>query len=103
MKIDNIRNILENAHIIQTEETYYQFAGLKYNPTIIQEILKLKIQGCRLFLKLLDTPRELLLISLESLAEDKTKSLEREVHDIRNKKLVDKRYRIEDNYVNRSN
>ena len=103
MKIDNIRNILENAHIIQNEETYYQFAGLKYNPAIIQEISKLKIQGCRLFLKSFDTPRELFLSSLESLAEDKTKSLERELHEIRNKKLVDKRYRIEDNCVNWSN
>ena len=103
MKIDNIRNILENAHIIQNEETYYQFAGLKYNPAIIQEISKLKIQGCRLFLKSFDTPRELFLSSIESLAEDKTKRLERELHEIRNKKLVDKRYRIEDNYVNWSN
>ena len=41
--------------------------------------------------------------SLESLAEDEIKSLERELHEIRNKKLVDKRYRIGDNYVNWSN
>jgi hypothetical protein len=99
MKIDNKRNILENAHIIQNEETYYQFAGLKYNPAIIQETSKLKIQGCRLFW-ILWTPRELFLSSLESLAEDKTKGLERELHELRNTKLVDKRYRIEDNYVN---
>jgi len=50
MKVDNKRNILENAHITQNDETYYQFAGLKYNPAIIQETSKLKIQGCRLFL-----------------------------------------------------
>jgi len=43
------------------------------------------------------------LSSLESLAEDEIKSLERELHEIRNKKLVDKRYRIGDNYVNWSN
>lgn len=42
MKIDNIRNILENAHMIQSEETYYQFADLKYKPAIIQETSKLK-------------------------------------------------------------
>jgi hypothetical protein len=43
------------------------------------------------------------LSSLESLAEDEIKSLERELHEIRNKKLVDKRYRIGDNYVSCSN
>lgn len=54
-------------------------------------------------MKSFDTPRELFLSSLESLAEDKTKGLERELHELRNTKLVDKRYRIEDNYVNWSN
>lgn len=73
MKIDNIRDILENAHIIQNEETYYQFAGLKYNPAIIQETSKLKIQGCRLFLKSFDTPRELFLSSVEVLQKIKLK------------------------------
>ena len=76
MKINNIRNILENAHVIQTEETYSQFAGLEFNPTIIEEVSKLKIQGCRLFMKSFDLPRELFLSSLEILAEDKTKELE---------------------------
>ena len=38
--------------------------------------------------------------SLESLAEDEIKSLERELNEIRNKQWVYKRYRIEDNYVN---
>lgn len=28
--------------MIQNEETYYQFAGLKYKPAIIQETSKLK-------------------------------------------------------------
>ncbi len=41
--------------------------------------------------------------SLESLAEDEIKSLERELHEIRNKKLVGKRYRIGGNYVSWSN
>jgi hypothetical protein len=86
MKIDNIRNILENAHIIQNEETYYQFASQKYNPAIIRGISKLKIQGCRLFLVSFDIPRGLFLPSLESLAEDETKSLEHELNEIRNKK-----------------
>jgi hypothetical protein len=53
--------------------------------------IKIKIQGCRLFLKLFDTPRELFLSFLESLAEDKTKGLERELHELRNTKLVYKR------------
>ena len=49
MKIDNIRNILENAHIIQTEETFLQFAGLEFNSSIIEEVSKIKIQASQLF------------------------------------------------------
>jgi hypothetical protein len=61
MKIDNIRNILENAYVIQTEETFLQFAGLEFDSSIIEEVTKIKIQGCQLFLKRFDSPRELFL------------------------------------------
>lgn len=103
MKIDNIRNILENAHVIQTEETFLQFAGLEFDSSIIEEVAKIKIQGCQLFLKRSDSPRELFLASLETLADDKTKDLEQKLHEIRNTKVVDKRYKIGSNYVNWSN
>lgn len=95
MKLDNIRNILENTHIIQNEETYRQFTGLKYSSAIIEGTSKLKIQGCKLFWKLFEAPLELFLSSLEDLAEATTKNLERKLHERRNKKLVDKRYKIE--------
>ncbi len=103
MNLDNIRNILENAHIIQNEETYSQFAGLKYDPTIIEQVSSIKIQCCQLFMKSYQSPRELFLSSLQILSEDKTKRLEQELHEIRNTKVVDKRYKIDGNYVNWSN
>ncbi|HET6588794.1 MAG: hypothetical protein AB7V56_13150 [Candidatus Nitrosocosmicus sp.] len=49
MKIDNIRNTLEKAHVIQTEERFLQFAALEFNSSIIEEITKIKIQECQLF------------------------------------------------------
>jgi hypothetical protein len=103
MKIDNIRNILENAYVIQTEETFLQFAGLEFDSSIIEEVTKIKIQGCQLFLKRFDSPRELFLASLETLADDKTKDLEQKLHETRNTKVFDKRYKIGDNYVNWNN
>ncbi|MBA3749774.1 MAG: hypothetical protein H0X03_02560 [Nitrosopumilus sp.] len=45
----------------------------------------------------------LFLSSLESLAEDKTKNLENELHQVRNKKILEKRFKINNNYVNWSN
>lgn len=90
MKIDNIRNILENSHVIQTEETFLQFAGLEFDTSII-EVVRTKIQGCQLFLKRFDSPRELFLPSLETLADDKTKDLEQKLYETRNTKVVDKR------------
>ncbi|HYG00191.1 MAG TPA: M3 family metallopeptidase [Candidatus Saccharimonadales bacterium] len=103
MNLDNIRNMLENAHIIQNEETYSQFAGLKYDPTIIEHVSSIKIQCCQLFMKSHHSPRELFLSSLEIIAEDKTKRLEQKLHEIRNTKVVDKRYKLEGNYINWSN
>lgn len=103
MNRDNIRNMLENTHIIQNEETYSQFAGLKYNPAIIEQISRINIQCCQLFMKSYDSPRELLLSSLEILAEDGTKSLELELHETRNTKIIDKRYKLGGTYVNWNN
>lgn len=102
MKINNIRNILENAHVIQTEETYSQFAGLEFNPTIIEEV-SVKNSRMSIIMKAFDSPRELFLSALEILAEDKTKELEQKLHETRNAKVIDQRYKIEGNYVNWSN
>ena len=88
MNRDNIRNMLENAHIIQNEETYSQFAGLEYNPEIIERVSRINIQCCQLFMKSYDSPRELFLASLEILAEDGTKSLEQELHETRNAGII---------------
>ncbi len=76
--------MLENAHIIQNEETYYQFAGLVYNPAIIEQVSIINIQCCQLFMKSYDSQSELFLASLEILADDGTKSLEQELHETRN-------------------
>lgn len=103
MNRDNIRNMLENTHIIQYEETYSQFAGLKYDPTIIEQISRINIQCCQLFMKSYDSPKELFLSSLEILAEDGTKGLEQELHETRNTKIIDKRYKLEGTYVNWNN
>lgn len=72
MSLNKLRSILENTQIIQNEETYKQFAGLKYDNTVIKEISKLKFTGCELFLGSFSEPRELFLSSLENMAEDKT-------------------------------
>ena len=103
MNRDNIRNILENAHILQNEETYSQFAGLEYNPEIIEQVSGINIQCCQLFMKSYDSPRELFLASLEILAEDGTKSLEQELYETRNAGIIDKRYKLEGDYVNWNN
>jgi oligoendopeptidase F len=95
--------MLENAHIIQNEETYSQFAGLEYNPEIIERVSRINIQCCQLFMKSYDSPRELFLASLEILAEDGTKSLEQELHETRNAGIIDKRYKLEGDYVNWNN
>lgn len=103
MKLDKIREILESSHIIQNEEIYYQFAGLKYNPKIIEGMSKIKIQSCKLFIESFTEPRELFLSSIETLAEDKTKNLETLLHKTRNREIIDKNYKIQNNYINWSN
>ena len=80
--------MLENAHIIQNEETYSRLAGLEYNPEIIEQVSRINIQCCQLFMKSYDSPRELFLASLEILAEDGTKSLEQELHETRNAGII---------------
>lgn len=80
-----------------------QFAGLEFDSSIIEEVTKIKIQGCQLFLKRFNSPRELFLASLETLTNDKTKGLEQKIHETRNTKVIDKRYKTGDNYVNWSN
>lgn len=95
--------MLENADIIQNEETYYQFAGLGYNPAIIEQVSIINIQCCQLFMKSYDSQSELFLASLEILADDGTKSLEQELHETRNVGIIDKRYRLKGDYVNWNN
>jgi hypothetical protein len=48
----------------------------------------MRIQGCYLFMKSFkdEKSNRLFLSSLESLAEDKTKNLENELHQVRNRK-----------------
>ncbi|MDQ4073476.1 MAG: hypothetical protein M3162_04130 [Thermoproteota archaeon] len=103
MNLEKFRNTLENMYIIQTEETFRQFAGLQYNPLIIQEIAKIKAKCSRLFLTSIKEPRKLFLSCLENLAEDNTKTLENRLYLARNKRIIDKRFKINNNYVNWSN
>ena len=93
----------EQIYVSETDEEYKQYAGLEYNEKLIENLAGLKLRSSQIFIDFFSKPRELLLGSIEEIAYSKTKSLELELHNTRNTKIVSSRNMFKGSPVNWSN
>ena len=78
----------ELIYVSETDEQYKQYAGLGYNEKLIEQLAEIKISNSQIFINFFIEPRELLLGSIEDIANSKTKKLELELHNTRNSKIA---------------
>ncbi|MFZ0203020.1 MAG: hypothetical protein WAL46_04920, partial [Nitrososphaeraceae archaeon] len=100
MNLNHWCDLDEQIYISETDEEYKQYAGLVYNEKLIENLAELKIRSSQIFIDFFSKPRELLLGSIEDIAYSKTKSLELELHNIRNTKIVSSRNMFKGSPVN---
>lgn len=103
MNLDQWCNIDESIYIAEIDEQYKQYAGLKYDQKIIESLSEMRIQSSNLFVNFFKKPKELFTTAVEAIAYSKTKKLELEIHQFRNKKIISSRYLFNNNPVNWSN
>jgi hypothetical protein len=78
----------EAVHVAITDEEYKQYAGIDYDEKLIRQLADIKLSSSEIFLYFFSDPRSLVLGSLEDIAYSKTKTLELEIYNARNKKIV---------------
>lgn len=78
----------EAVHVAITDEEYKQYAGIDYDEKLIRQLADIKLSSSEIFLNFFSDPRSLVLGSLEDIAYSKTKTLELEIYNARNKKIV---------------
>ncbi|MFZ0568236.1 MAG: M3 family metallopeptidase [Nitrososphaeraceae archaeon] len=100
MNLNHWCDLDEQIYISETDEEYKQYAGLVYNEKLIENLAELKIRSSQIFIDFFSKPRELLLGSIEDIAYSKTKSLELELHNTRNTKIVSSRNMFKGSPVN---
>lgn len=90
----------ELIYVSQTDEEHKQYSGLKYSEKLIEQLAQMKIRNSTIFVNFFSHPRPLFLGALEDIAYSKTKSLELDLHNARNKKIVSSRHMFKDFPVN---
>ncbi len=104
--IKNWCNLDETIYVAETDEQYKQYAGLNYNINILRKLSFLRSENASLFLNEYcseDTPKSLIVNILDTYANSFTKNLEIDLHINRNKKVMTKKHKFKDEYVNWSN
>lgn len=99
-------NLDENIYIAETDQQYKQYAGLNFNINILKKLSFLRMENTQLFLNEYcseDTPKSLITNILETYANSYAKNLEINLHITRNKKIMTKKHKFKDKYVNWSN
>jgi hypothetical protein len=78
----------EQIYIAEMDERYKQHAGLWYNELVIQRLAEMRVISAEMFITFFSQPRELVLSSLENIADSSTKKLELKLYNLRNKKII---------------
>ncbi|MDQ3847578.1 MAG: hypothetical protein M3261_01320 [Thermoproteota archaeon] len=78
----------EQIYIAESDERYRQYAGLSYNERIIEQLADMRTISAETFVNFFSEPRELVISSLENLADSSTKKLELHLYKLRNEKII---------------
>lgn len=92
MNISQWCHLSESIHVAEEDERFKQYAGLDYNPTMIEGLAEQKSINAKIFLENFSEPRELVLLSLKDISESATKKLELKLYDLRNEKIRSTRH-----------
>ena len=90
----------EQIYIAEMDERYKQHAGLCYNERIIERLAEMRTISAETFVNFFSQPRELVLSSLENIADSSTKKLELKLYNLRNEKIISSRYKFRRTAVN---
>jgi hypothetical protein len=94
MNLEQWCQLDERIYIADADERYKQYAGLKHSERVIEQLAEIKSASAKVFLGSFSEPRELLLSSIENIADSTTKKLELKLYNMRNKKIVSSRHRL---------
>ena len=94
MNLEQWCQLDERIYITESDERYKQYAGLPYSEKAIKRLAEIKNGNARLFLENFDRPRELLLASVENIADSSTKELELDLYEARNIKIASKSFKL---------
>jgi hypothetical protein len=100
MNLEQWCQLDEGIRIADADERYKQYAGLKHSERVMEQLAEIKSACAKTFLGSFSEPRELLLSSIENIADSSTKKLELNLYNIRNKKIVSSRHRLGKSPVN---
>jgi hypothetical protein len=90
----------EQIYIAEMDERYKQHAGLCYDERIIERLAEMRTISAETFVSFFSQPRELVIISLENIADSSTKKLELKLYNLRNKKIISSSYKFRRTAVN---
>lgn len=90
----------ERIYMAETDEQYKQYAGFDYSETLIRQLAAMRMRNAKIFPDTFYEPRELVLGSIESIADAKTKKLELKLHNLRNSKIISNRHQVNNSRVN---
>ena len=90
----------EHIYIAETDERYKQYGGFRYSEKLIEQLAEMKILCAQIFINSFSNPREMFLSAVQNIADSKTKRLELELYNVRNKKIVSSKHRIGKDPVN---
>ncbi|HEX2169822.1 MAG TPA: hypothetical protein VHF65_05955, partial [Nitrososphaera sp.] len=82
----------EQIYSAEIDERYKQHAGLRYNQRIIERLAEMRAISGETFVNFFSQPRELVLSSLENIADSSTKKLELKLYNLRNEKIISSSY-----------
>jgi hypothetical protein len=90
----------EHIYIAEMDERYKQHAGVCYNERIIERLAEMRNISAETFINFFSQPRELVLSSLENIADSSTKKLELKLYKLRNEKIISSSYKFRRTPVN---
>ena len=90
----------EQIYVAEMDERYKQHAGLCYNDRIIERLAEMRTISAQTFVDFFSQPKELVLSSLENIADSSTKKLELKLYNLRNEKIISSRYKFRRTAVN---
>lgn len=92
MNLNHWCELDELIYVSQTDEEHKQYSGFKYSEKLIEHLAQMKIKNSTIFVDFFSHPRPLFLGAVEDIAYSKTKSLELELHNARNTKIVSSKH-----------